>query len=481
MKPEASDALIEVTVIMPVHNGGPDLSRCVDAIRAATGESSEVILVDDASRDGAVEQTCDSRPWIRTIRTGDAPVGPGVARNRAVELARGTWLVFVDADVLVHPQAITRLLKPLRKSGPDGSVVATIGSYDDRPEASGVAATYANLRHHLVHHQARNPVPGFWTGLGAVRRDAFESVNGFDAAFRRPSIEDVEFGLRLSATGRTVEVVPEAQGTHLKAWTAIGLSKTDLFARGIPWGRAIATHPALASAMNGSPKARGSILSISFSALFALLAIAAWAAGVVVPAGALGVLAIVGLGGWVRLESELFGLMARHRGRWTAIGGLGLHAIHHLTVPAACLFGVMLERWAGEAGQPGGGRRRAAWLLIAWVPTILVGLVAAVAMLIGPATIHTWLLDMEAGVRGVPIDGFEPRYDEVAVTRILTRLPVLLPPLILFGGLVSWFGPLRMRRVVSDVALCPREMFRFQMGLGIVSILLSLVLFLGIL
>ena len=481
MTPEASDSSIDVTVIVPVHNGGPDLQRCVDAIQVAAGDVSEVILVDDASSDGAVERTCESRPWIRTIRTGDTPVGPGIARNRAAASARGIWLVFIDADVLVRPDGITRLLEPLRRSGPDDSVAATIGSYDDRPEAPGVAATYANLRHHLVHHQARNPVPGFWTGLGAVRRDAFESVGGFDAAFGRPSIEDVDFGLRLSAIGRTVEVVPEAQGTHLKAWTATGLWKTDLFARGIPWGRAIATHPALASAMNGSPKARISILAISLAALFSLLAILAGAAGVMLAAGAFGVVALAGLAAWIGLESELFGLMSRHRGRSTAIGGLGFHAIHHLTVPAACLLGVMLGRWTTEVDEPGGRRHRIAWLLIAWVPTIVVGLGVTVSVLLGPPAIQGWLADMEAGVRGVPIDGFQPRYDEMAVAGILARLPVLLVPLVLFGGWVSWSGPLRIRRAVKDVASCLHEVFRLRMGFTAVSILLTLVLLAGIL
>jgi GT2 family glycosyltransferase len=481
LAPEASSASIDVSVIVPVHNGGPDLSRCLDAIRAAIDDSHEVIVVDDASTDGAVEFALESRPWIRVVRTGDSPVGPGVARNLAAASARGTRLVFIDADVLVHPDAIARLLEPLRAASPGASIAATIGSYDDRPEAPGIVATYANLRHHLVHQHARNPVPGFWTGLGAVRRDAFDSIDGFDAAFDRPSIEDVELGLRLSAVGRTVEVVPEAQGTHLKAWTAIGLWKTDLFARGIPWGRAIATHPKLASAMNGSPRARASILAISFAALFAPVAVVAWAAGFMVAAGILGVLAVVGLGVWVRLESELFGLMARHRGRWTAIGGLGFHAIHHLTVPAACLFGVMCGRWAVEAGRPGGKRTRDAWLLIAWMPTILAGLVVMVAVLLGPVTIHGWLADMEAGVRGVPIGDFQPRFDEPAVERILGRLSVLLLPAMMFGGLVSWFGPVRLKRGLRDVASCLRETFRLRLGLGVATGLLAAILLFGVL
>ncbi|MCP4836117.1 MAG: hypothetical protein GY895_15285, partial [Phycisphaera sp.] len=174
--------------------------------------------------------------------------------------------------------------------------------------------------------------------------------------------------------------------------------------------------------------------------------------GFVAAAGTLGILAVVGLGVWVHLESTLFGLMSRHRGRWTAIGGLGFHAIHHLTVPAACLLGVVLGRWATEIDEPGGRRRRLAWLLSAWAPTILVGPVAVVAILLGPSVIHGWLSDMEAGVRGVPTDRFAPRYDETAVAGILARLPVLLLPLILFGGWVSWSGPLRMRRAVQDAA-----------------------------
>ena len=481
MTPEASEPPLDVSVIVPVHNGGADLSRCVDAIRAAAGDSSELILVDDASSDGAVELARKSRPWIRVLRTGDSPVGPGVARNLAAASARGTWIVFVDADVLVHPDAIQRLLAPLRNAGPDAVIAATIGSYDDRPEAPGTAATYANLRHHLVHQQARNPVPGFWTGLGAVRRDAFHSVGGFDAAFGRPSIEDVEFGLRLSAVQRTIEVVPEANGTHLKAWTAIGLWKTDLFSRGIPWGRAIATHPALASAMNGSPRARIAILSISISALSAVLAMVAGVAGLGLSAIAFGVIAFVGLGAWVLLEQELFGLMARHRGRATAIGGLGFHAIHHLTVPAACLFGVMLGRWEGTAIEPVGSRRRVAWLLVAWVPTLVMVLVVAMATMAGPASIHDRLLDLEAGMRGLSIGRFQPRYDEAATARILARLPVLLLPWLLFGVVISWFGPRRLEASMQDLLSSLRETFRFRMGLGIATSLLAMILLLGIL
>ena len=479
MTPKASDPPLDVTVIVPVHNGGADLSRCIDAIRAATGDSSELILVDDASSDGAVELARKSRPWIRVLRTGDSPVGPGVARNLAAASARGTWIVFVDADVLVHPDAIRRLLAPLQKAGPDAAIAATIGSYDDQPEARGIAATYANLRHHLVHQQARNPVPGFWTGLGAVRRDAFHSVGGFDAAFGRPSIEDVEFGLRLSAIERTIEVVPEANGTHLKAWTAIGLWKTDLFARGIPWGRAIATHPALASALNGSPRARIAILSISISALSAVLAIVAGAAGLGPAAIAFGVVALVGLGAWVLVEHELFGLMARHRGRATAIGGLGFHAIHHLTVPAACLFGVILERWIHRKAGRRVVWRNIAWLMVAWGPTLSLATAMVLFFLANESTAYTWLIHLESLLRDVPVGGFDPKYNYPEVERVVRRLPVLLVPTLMLAFIVTWCGPIGIRSRVAAAITCAIDALRMPGWLWLMSGLLSIIFLVG--
>ena len=59
-------------------------------------------------------------------------MGPGVARNLAAASARGTWLVFIDADVLVHPDAIRRLLEPLRTAGPHAAIAATIDGYQSR-------------------------------------------------------------------------------------------------------------------------------------------------------------------------------------------------------------------------------------------------------------------------------------------------------------------------------------------------------------
>ena len=101
---------------------------------------------------------------------------------------------------------------------------------------TGLVSRFRNHLHHYVHHSSPGPATTFWTGLGAIRRDAFRSVDGFDAdRYPVPSIEDVELGIRLFERGGRIRIDPELQGMHLKAWTIPDMVRTDFARRGIPW------------------------------------------------------------------------------------------------------------------------------------------------------------------------------------------------------------------------------------------------------
>lgn len=224
-----------LSVIVPAHGAGHLLPDTLAALRNSTLPAGawELIVVDDASRDATAEVAAAFTDQV--LRLTPVPRGPGAARNAGAERARGTWLLFIDADVRVHPDTLERFVQATRRH-PDA--VAIFGAYDDQPAAPGLVSQYRNLLHRYVHLRGAGPATTFWAGCGGVRRDAFHAVNGFDTTrFSRPQIEDIELGYRLRDRGGQIILDPTIQGTHLKRWTLTAMMRTDILDRGIPWTR----------------------------------------------------------------------------------------------------------------------------------------------------------------------------------------------------------------------------------------------------
>jgi CDP-glycerol glycerophosphotransferase len=109
-----------ISVVVAFFNNSGDLGDCLDSIAAQTFADLEVIMVDDASTDGSAEiararAAADPRFTLLQPEHG----GPGGARNRGVERARGEYLAFVDGDDVLPANAYELLLHTLERSGSD--------------------------------------------------------------------------------------------------------------------------------------------------------------------------------------------------------------------------------------------------------------------------------------------------------------------------------------------------------------------------
>ena len=114
-------------------------------------------------------------------------------------------------------------------------LAAVFGAYDERPRDAGFISQYRNLSHSYFHQTSNAEARTFWAGLGAIRREAFDAVGGFDERFGRPSVEDIDFGYRMSGLGYKILLDPTIRGCHLKRWTLRSAIVSDLRDRGIPW------------------------------------------------------------------------------------------------------------------------------------------------------------------------------------------------------------------------------------------------------
>ena len=109
-----------VSVIVPAYNVEDYLPRCLDSLLAQTFRDFELILVDDGSSD-ATGAICDrygeTDARVRVLHQANA--GVSAARNRALEIASGTFITFVDADDTTDPTYLERLYTGMQDTGAD--------------------------------------------------------------------------------------------------------------------------------------------------------------------------------------------------------------------------------------------------------------------------------------------------------------------------------------------------------------------------
>lgn len=307
--------------------------QCIGALRASDLAASEweLIVVDDGSDDeetSRVAMTAD-----RVVALPSPPGGPAKARNAGVESAAAPIVAFVDADVLVHRDALTRIVAAFDDAG----VAAIFGSYDDAPAAPGFVSQYRNLLHRYVHQRSGGNVESFWAGCGAIRTGAFKSVGGFDAdRYRRPEMEDVELGYRLRDAGHRIVLDPGILCTHLKRWTLRSMIVGDFSRRGVPWARLLVERNMLLSP-RGLSLGASERASAAFAVVAATSGIAAAIFSSSLAAGAAAIFAVL----FVAANKSFLSFLARKRGVVFAAGAIPLHFIYSLTAIAGLVFGAV--------------------------------------------------------------------------------------------------------------------------------------------
>lgn len=334
-----------ISVIIPVYNNTRDLPECLSAVKASAKNSdTEIIVVDDASTDETPSVAASI--GVRVLRL-ERNSGPAAARNLGARHARGEILFFVDADVVLAPGALDRAVRIL-DTRPE--LAAVFGSYDARPRAHGLVSQYRNLLHHFVHQQGNPEASTFWAGCGAIRREIFLAVGGFDAErFPRPSIEDIELGVRLRRAGHRILLDREIQGTHLKRWKLGAVIRTDITCRAIPWSRLILDSRQAPDDLNLKRGQRVSVALVALSA--AVLPLALWRVDLLV-------LPIAALLTVLVLNRDLFAFFGRQRGLRFAIACVPLHLLYFLYSGLSYLFVRVEVQLRGAMARPRGALRR---------------------------------------------------------------------------------------------------------------------------
>jgi hypothetical protein len=202
---------VRVTVLIAVFDGGDLLHRAVESVLAQTYEDFELLIVDDASTDGAVARL-PADPRIRIVRN-ERNRGQVPSLNRGLDEARGTYIARLDADDVMLPTRLERQVAVL-DAEPSVALVGTwleVVDGDGRHWSTlrGDVRSYADFVCAILTDRIPFGHPSLMYRLKDVR-----ALGGYDETLA-PS-EDKDLYRRLALERKDARVVPEPLVVYLR-------------------------------------------------------------------------------------------------------------------------------------------------------------------------------------------------------------------------------------------------------------------------
>ena len=217
-----------ISIVIVYLNNADHLPRCLDCLSQQTLQDFEVILVDQGSSDGGTEEVDQKYPSLALhVEHRAANLGFAAGNNIGAHLARGKWLVLLNADAFPEPDWLEQLLAAAR-ANPEGASFSSrqlqannpslLDGMGDAYHVSGFAwrlgLGYPADRYGLAPTELFSPC----AAAAMYLREAFLEVGGFDEEFFS-YYEDVDLGFRLQLKGYRCFYAPNAIVQHVGSAT----------------------------------------------------------------------------------------------------------------------------------------------------------------------------------------------------------------------------------------------------------------------
>ena len=216
-----------LSVVIPTYNGLHHVRRCMPPLLSAVehaGIDTEIIVVDDASRDRTVSWLAERFPQI--IRIVHAKnTGFATAANSGIRASSGQWVALLNNDVVVGrtwisaalcgqiPKRLGSIASQIRRFDESG----TLGSAGDHYAACGVALP-GRIGEKPRKEETAAGCFCACAAAGFYRRSALEEVGLLRESFGA-YYEDVDLGFRLNLAGYSCRYVPASQCLHVDGGT----------------------------------------------------------------------------------------------------------------------------------------------------------------------------------------------------------------------------------------------------------------------
>jgi len=205
---QAEGSIPEVSIIVPARNEEASLADCLQSLVTQAGVEYEIIVVDDGSTDHT-RAIAESFAGVRVVSPGLLPPG-WTGKNNAVvagvAVARGSWLLFTDADTVHVPGSLARALDEAKEHGVD------MLSYSPEQiavtfwEMAILPVVFAELAREYPPKKVSDPGSSIAAANGQyilISREAYEAIGGH-RAIAGDLLEDVALARRVKDSGRKI-------------------------------------------------------------------------------------------------------------------------------------------------------------------------------------------------------------------------------------------------------------------------------------
>ena len=211
----------EITVVIPNWNGKKYLCSCLRALYESTEIEMDVIVVDNGSTDGSVEEMTKAYPEVSCIRL-DKNYGFSKAVNEGIKRARTPYVILLNNDTEVETGFVEALLKTIKSDSTVFSVEAKMLQYQN-PAKIDSAGTYYNALGWAYargkgssgrNYNERSESFAACAGAAIYQKSVFDEIGLFDEEFFA-YLEDIDIGYRARKHGYRNMYEPKARVLHV--------------------------------------------------------------------------------------------------------------------------------------------------------------------------------------------------------------------------------------------------------------------------
>jgi len=220
-----------ISVIITTHNGRKDFCRkAIQSVIDQTYDDWELIVVDDASRDGTSEMVKEFKDTrIKYKRRTKSLKNQGPVKNDGIKMSKGEYIAFLDSDNTYRPDHLNVLIRELERNPEVAMVYGDRWIVDENGEDAGGVGRFHDFNIDLL-------MGSFAEGKGnyidtsdvLVRRQALYDVGGWDERYKR--MLDWNLWVRMVKFGHIFKRVPAIITNYTVHKGSISTEKQDLVA-----------------------------------------------------------------------------------------------------------------------------------------------------------------------------------------------------------------------------------------------------------